>query len=634
MRKTAKKLLCLSMAMAMGASTLVACGANDSDRVAFWVRGTSEQLDMYDALVKEFNKTYGAEHGIEVTTAQKPESSYDNNVLITAGSSSGPDIFLVRDENIKSWITGKYFSAITSEFDAITDIDLGADNMDNAFMRLRYNEATNSSNPTDPLYGVPVDVQPTALYYNESKLLQAGIIIISVDEKDMDAWNAGTIADKNGVWKKDISKLSGITVPKKGFYRNQNPYYYDGEKTKQWVSPSANEVLVFNNRIAMNWDEVEDISMLFTAKYNPKQSDKNVSAYGTTYGYFTEWWFNYAWSVGGDCLTDLTGNSDFNFSLLDPNPNYVVVGESFTGRTGTVYQTGETIEFLDKMNISEGETLVADDWGDYLKAGGSEKAGVWSGITEEMSKADSALAELPSTKEAFLRYLKLGASTTADIDGDMGIAMSPNPTVVTARGLTSYFLSQEVVFVANTSTYMSEWAARAKTNGFEWDLAPLVQYKRYTDPSDAQCDEVEAQGKAAGHSDAWSLVVRNGSSKREKAVAFLKWVASVDGQKVRAASGFFPTQKSLINEIKFSAGVAPSNVSVFSEALDYQTPGDWWYMKDKAWVEKWCADLNASLRNGKMTYTEWLNGSHADSVAGGKVVVRTNNYLKNYKYSK
>ena len=60
--------------------------------------------------------------------------------------------------------------------------------------------------------------------------------------------------------------------------------------------------------------------MIFTPaeQYNPEAGTK----FGTDYGYFTEWWFNYGWSVGGDCLTDLSGEGDWNFSLLDASPNY------------------------------------------------------------------------------------------------------------------------------------------------------------------------------------------------------------------------------------------------------------------------------------------------------------------------
>lgn len=35
------------------------------------------------------------------------------------------------------------------------------------------------------------------------------------------------------------------------------------------------------------------------------------------------------------------------------------------------------------------------------------------------------LVELPSTREAFIRYLKLGASQQADIEGEGGLDISP-----------------------------------------------------------------------------------------------------------------------------------------------------------------------------------------------------------------
>ena len=66
--------------------------------------------------------------------------------------------------------------------------------------------------------------------------------------------------------------------------------------------PTSGEITVFNNRIPMNWDELEDLAMVFSPKANPNATQQ----FGTEYGMFTEWWFNYGWSVGGDCLQDLS----------------------------------------------------------------------------------------------------------------------------------------------------------------------------------------------------------------------------------------------------------------------------------------------------------------------------------------
>ncbi|MDD6994978.1 MAG: ABC transporter substrate-binding protein [Candidatus Borkfalkiaceae bacterium] len=643
MKKTGK-IVSLAMTAAFGVSFFTGCGGSNSDAVTFWVTGTAEQLSMYTALEKAFNETYGAEHGIEVKTSQRPVGSYESNIQITAGSKSGPDVYLIRDDvNIKKWIVGRYLTEITDEYNAITDMDMG-NVSSKVYENLRYDEKTNTSHETDSLYGVPLDKQTTALFYNKTMLKNAGILEISVDEEDLVAWSNGEIADKNGLKITDpacaelkaLLEEKGKTMPAKGYFRSEKPYHYDygGTGATQWRVPDTDsEVLVFNNRIPMNWDEMEDVAMLFTKEWNTQSK--------STYGYFTEWWFEYGWSVGGDCLTDLTGNGDWNFSLLDPNPNYIVTEGTFTGRTGKVYQAGETIDFADKMDIGEGEVLnpVQDvdasgnlpaDYGDYRKADGTT-AGVWSGIEDELAKGDaSALKELPSMRTAFERYLKLGTSTQTQIGDGRGLEISPKPTTVNSRGLISYFLSEEVVFAASKSNMLVEFASRSDAAGFEFDMAPLLVYKEYTDPSDPFCDTVAAEGKQAGHANCVSAVVREGSQKKEKAVTFLKWCMSVEGQKVRANAGFFPMDESLFGELKLPGIVKANNTRVLYEALSYEKPGDWWYMPDEVWVERWCSDLNSSLRNGTMTYEEWLKGKNT-SVAGGAVIKRTNDYLKEYK---
>ena len=649
MKGKMKKIAGLLLAAACITSSFASCGGgNDPNTITFWYTGSEKEQQLYVAYANKFNETYGAEHDIKVVPMQRPVGSYDSNVQITAGSDSGPDVFLVRsDDSIKTWIVGHYMADITDEFAAITDIDLGDLSL-SAFRNARYNRQRNTSYDSDPLYGVPVNPKTTAIYYNIDLMKAAGVICISVDEENLEKWSKGEIDDNNGLNINDAAcaKLKTLltaenqTMPSKGFFRSENVYYYDEVRGSSWVSPTEDEVLVFNDRIPMNWDETEDLAMLFTGSYNPKKGDENktdaVTPYGTTYGYFTEWWFNYGWSVGGDCLVDLSGNGDWSMGLLDPNPNYVVKeNATFTSRTGTTYQAGEIISFWDKMNIADGEILKPEDYGDFYKADGTTLAGIHSSIITEMEKEDGALAELPSMRTAFNRYLKLGASKDAKLENDeSGLKVSPNPLAITQIGLSSYFLSKEIAFCASTSDMVPEWAERATSFGFEFGIAPLSVYKEYEDPSDPFCDEVVVQGKKAGHVNNITLAVREGSKKIEKATAFLKWTTSLEGQKLRASKGFYPMQQSLAGEVKFAEGENVRNVKAFSEAATYQTPGDWWYMPDCTWVQRWCTDLNASLRNGLMTYQEWLDGTGPKASTGGKVVVRTNEWLNSYEIEK
>lgn len=627
-----KKMLSLTMVTAMSLSTFAACGGGtgDSNTVNFWIYGTDSQLEMYYQLTKAFNDSYGAEHGITVKATEVLSSGYMGTVTNLMGSSTAPDVVLMEDGDYKKWIIGNYIADLSDIETIHTDIDLGTI-QPLTLNRLRYDVTTNTSNEDDPLYALPLDARPTALYYNKGLMEKAGIIVISVDEDKLDAWNNNEIADNYGKKKSDYAKLNGVTVPKKGYYRSRNPYYFT-RFSEGWVKPdiASGEVLVFNNRIAMNWDEVEDLAMYFSPSYNAGKDGR--SAFGTTYGYFTETWFNYGWSVGGDCLYDLTGNGDWNFGLLDPNANYIVKeGCTFTGRTGTVYQAGETIAFYDKMNASEGETLIPDDEGDYKHADGTT-VGIWTGILNEMEKGEgSALSELPSTRTAFKRYLKLGCGNDTNnknnlVEDSYGLNISPNPANITdINPIYKQFYSGDILMFVGESQVMQEIAVYADSYKLSWDVAPLVQYKEYTDPSDPDCDTVKVQGTVAGHSKNASLGVNRRSSKIDYAKAFVKWAAGIDGQTVRANLGFFPTQESVMSELKFTGTYTPTNVKVFAEALKYQRPGDWWYMPDTLWVEAWCVDLNTNVRNGNKSFANWYSSA----------IKATNNKLKDYsKYDR
>ena len=607
-----KKFLCVLLSLVLGASLLCACGGNTGSgtgTVKFWVYGDESELEIYTLMTEEFNKTYGKENDITVDISTKPPGNYESLIQTVSTSKSGPDVFLVIEDNFKKWINMGFLADMTSYLDAVTDIDI-SDVYATTVDRLRYNIDKNTSNADDPLYGLLLDTKPSAIYYNETMFEKAGIIVISVDEENMDAWNKGEIADNRGKKKSDFPKLSNVTVPKKGYYRSRNPYTTD----TGFIMPASDEVLVFNNRIAMNWDEVEDLAMIFTPaeQYNPEAGTK----FGTDYGYFTEWWFNYGWSVGGDCLTDLSGEGDWNFSLLDASPNYYVTQDGFKGEySGKTYVKGETLSHLDKYDVPAGQLMKADDEGGYTYNG--NKIGIRAAVTA--AAESGALIALPSTREAFTRYLKLGAETDADIEGEGGLGISPNPLTFSTRTRMNYFYSGKMAMLVDYSSYMATVSEQAEKRGFKWDVAPLVVYKQYVDPLDPDCDETVVVGKKAGQSNSKAMVSRVNAQNKEAAAKFMKWMASKSGQAIRAEHGHFPNQSSLIASVKFP-GYAPANVKAFSEALNWQGAGDWWYMPDYEWINVWAVPLNSEVRNGKITYDAWK----ADAVKA------TNKRLKLY----
>ena len=639
MRKLHKIAAILLVAVMVGAlGALTACGGIDKDTVDFWVKGTESEVAAYKAMVETFNATYGAEHGIKARLTSKSPGAYDTTIAATVSTESGPDVFLENEDNFKKDIGAGLIGEITDELSAVTDVDL-SDIYPNVMSRYRYDPQTNTSNEGDPVYGLPLDTRPSALYYNETLFRQAGILVISVDESDLEAFWNGNKADNRGLTKADyitqyeqmqrdglvsssaVNKLKNLTkLPNKGYYR-ERPCYGGAP----WSQPNSSEVLIFNNRIAMNWDEAEDLARLFTkgdcTLLNQYKNNKGELLTSTTngtveYGMFTEWWFMYAWSVGGDCLLDLTGSGDWNFSLLDPTPNYIVAdGKTFVGAyTGKTYAAGETVEFLDKMDVAQGETLLPQDDGTYKHAGGAKAV-----VRTEIANSD-ALIELPSTREAFERYIRLGSAKTADINGSKGTGIAPNPNLFASRRNYNYFFSGKLAMLVEYSIYMPSISEYMAQYGFDYDIAPLLVYKEYANPSVATDDSVKVKGQTAGQSNSMGMVVRKRSKKKDKAAAFVAWMASAEGQAVKAEYGFFPNQADLVKDMKFASGVAPKNISLFSENMTYQTAGDWWYLEDYEWINTWAQDLNSYVRNGTMAYNTWADA----------VVTKTNNKLASY----
>ncbi len=602
----------LTVLMVLGSTFLFGCGGPDGGskgKLQFWVYGDEQELEVYTLMTEEFNRTYGAAHGIEVEISAKPVGTqYTNLIQQTASASSGADIFFVIENEFKRWVEMGFMQDLTPYFQAIDDIDI-SDIPESMLIKYRYDEVNETlTDSSDPLYGLPMQVQPTALFYNETAFKKAGIIVISVDENKMDAWNAGEIADNRGVWKKDIAKLNGVNVPKKGYFRNDGAFNVYG-------APASDVIQVFNNRIAMNWDEIEDLAKIFSPVTN-----KNAAAnFGTEYGYYTEWWFNYGWSVGGDCLADLTGDGYWNFSLLDPYKNYMVNVDSYVGEfSGTTYKKGDTLSLVDKLEVPKGQRLTPDNLGGYKLNGqnATVRASVLSGT------ANGDFTELPSTRTAFNRYAALGVKpevivgdTRNDIDHTLtgGLGISPTPSIFSGSGKTSvnYFIDGKIAMLVEQAPYMKTIAL---SNNFEFDVAPIAVYKEYTNPSDPYCDEIKAQGKIAGHSNSKGLVTRKKSERKDEIARFIMWMASKDGQRVRAKAGYFPNQSSLTGEIVYTAGNTVRNVAAFSDALQHQKAGDWWYLKNYTWIDVWAVPLNSNFRNNLpgYTYEKWVDEGVAD----------------------
>ena len=508
-----------------------------------------------------------------------------NSILNSFARGNSPDIVYVDDEYFKRYADGGLITPLDELIDqywAGSDIVDVSEMWEPALSRYRYEVSNNTSDADDPLWCVPKDMDPTVLYYNEGAFEELGINVISVEKEDLAAWNAGEIADKNGKKKSDFDALTGVTVPARGYWRS------DGNWTggTAWTRPVSGATLVFNNRIPMSWDETEDLAMLCTSSYNASSP--------TTYGYYTEWWFNYGWSVGGDCIGDTSGDGDYVFTLNDDAPNYKVLKE--TAVNGTPYAPGTEdvpvfVSYEDKHYLAQDAAAAAE------------------------LIADGAIEEYPSTLDAFTRFCALSRDKTAS--DPAGLAVSPKPSVVpTASDALGRF---------NTDGYLAMFVGYSSSvaslsDEVDWNIAPLPVYKTYVSRFS---DETVQLGARAGHSKSTGLAVAADSRKKEMAMKVLAFLAGTPGQTALASQHYnLPNTEAIARESYLTD--SDKNYEQLLVETRYQGPGDWWYMLDREWIANWSEPLNQnanSVRNSGMTLSEYF----------AAVVDRTNRDLQIYK---
>ena len=529
--------------------------------------GDKEELEVFTRIVNTFNKKY--EGLIKVNYIPRPSNGYAESLLTQLNGKKGADVYYVQDKFIKQYATLGYTLNLT-DYVANSKYDTKLDESDlfsNILSRYRYDTVTTTSNDDDPLWAVPKDLAPTAIFYNKTHFKNAGISCISISEEEMKANN-------------DIIKA----------------YFYD-EAGK--FTSNGFPGYVFNNKIAMNWQECIDLSKRLM-EFNP---DK--------YGFFSEWWFNYGWTVGGNCVEYVeTEDPNYNegrykFTLNDPTKNYIVKDsvESVIV-AGKTYKAGETIAYQDKIANKD-------------VFNGNDNPGVSSEITALLNQGQ--LAELPSQREAFTEFVRLSQKSTvtvdnvkddfsdvskfygADANGDIkGYAITPNPTTIAADGKTGYFTSGKVSMLVNTMSSVKQVRANIKD---DWDVCPVLQYKEYSQDGKS----VIVRGKQAAHSGSVGIAVNAKSSIPNASYCFAEFIASAEGQSIQASEGWaIPIQKSVANsDVFLNSAAAPENIQVFIDACEYETAGDWWLLRDSRWIDDWANLLNGDVRNGDMLLSDF-----------------------------
>ncbi len=549
--------------------------SNEVAQVEFWINGDEYELEVFSDLVERFNKKY--EGQIKVKLVQKPSDGYETAVQQSL-SGEKLDVFYVGDAGYKSYAEQGLLLDVTEWVESSKEYDLSK-MWSNVVTRYKYDVNTKlSGTETGRYYGVPKDIGPTVIFYNETEFERAGIKIISVGAEDLDAYNNGA-KDDRGNTKDDIG-LTGVTVKEYGYF------VVNGQK-------------YFNNQIPMSWDETVEVATIL----------QNSMTNSNAYGYFTEWWFNYGWTVGGDCIefipsTDPAHNGGwYDFTLSDSTPNFIVADDAGSVTVnGKVYAAGQILSYADKLGLTT--TSVAGE--NYSKE-----------ITAEVLALESEgkLNRLPSQREAFTEFVRLAAKTNTVVDtvnGNklMGYGVTPTPSSIGSdAGKTQAFAQGEIAMLVDGRWNVSYFRDPDSGVDFTWDVCPLPMYRDYDVDGFGAEREVTVHGVEAGHSGSVGLCINKNSKLPAAAWKFIEFIASEEGQTAQAQKGFaIPLQKELANsEVFLQTDKMPRNSKIFIKAAEVQGAGDWWYLTDNAWIDDWAGVLNGDVRNGKKSMTEFFS---------------------------
>jgi len=476
--------------------------------VSLWAWGDEAEVNVFQNLLRDYNATNDA--NIYVNFVKKPSSSYYSVLETALTGRQAPDLFYVGDSMVKRYAKNGYLENLEEYITYSEKIDLD-DIWSTLMQRYQFDVDTYQSSPEASIWGLPKDIGPTVIYYNEDALLAKDITIISAYDDDYDG---------------------------KVVFENQ-------EFDARGYDPLNK---VFNNKIAMTFEESDILSTLLS-------SGRTIaSSHQTRWGFYSSWWFYAGWSIGGDVIhfkkteDPLYKGGYWEFTLDDERSNFRVL-EAVT-INGHNYKQNTFVDYYDLSYMEEHPMETAN-----LIASGN-------------------IVELPSMRETFDYWISNFESER-----------SPRPSDISNQ--MSLFTNQDVALFVEGRYATVEFR---KSANFAWDVAPLPQHEN---------------GVAGGHSGSMCISMAKKSVVKEEAFKIIEYLSGAEGQDALAATGFnVPNQISIASnpDKNFLASTSrPYNNEVFLDAASVQRGGDWTLLADDVWIELWAPTLNGNVLNGLAT---------------------------------
>ena len=546
--------------------------------IKFWYEADMNTNPTYYELVKTYNDTQGAEDGVYVSPTMI--SGVGDERSTYEGSCEASVVLMSNDSVFKGIAMDGLFVDLSGyvEEDGFDLSDMPAGGVNAARLTVSGSGEKIYAGEGQSLLGMPFGSSTSVLYYNISHFNAVGINVISCEEE--------RLAEE---------------------YPNVRPHGYAEYKQSPFEGAVASTNLagqtvykVFNNRIPTNWEELRYLGRMLTKSYNPAAT--------STYGYLGEYWFQYGWSVGGDCIG--YDGEKYNFTLFDQTPGYLAT-QAVTVN-GHEYAAGEVVSYEDKVN------------------------------QEGIGNMDG-LHKLPSQYDAALEFVRLSNATNEYAEsGVPGYGVTPESNITGAGAVSNQFLSGEVAIILNTFAENINNYNRSMRGNF--NVAPAMQYREYEGGSTYQSGgndfaheylyvigetyDLDGDGAAddvytgellyengtpiVGTRDVMSrycyLVIPTNSdpTKYEAAWKFISWAAGVEGQEIMVKTGRFEPNQDSVAFGSFANYSTDINYYAVADASRHGDIGDWAYFEDGEWVNDWAGDFNSYLRTGDMTIAEFL----------------------------
>ena len=433
------------------------------------------------------------------------------------------------------------------------------------------------------LLGISAGDVPLLIFYNEEIFAGEDINIISVAETEL----------------ADYNQTNGTQYQPHGYaeYSAESCTWAAAAGLKTSTSYGGVEVYkVFNNRIPMSWEELRCLARDFTKEYGGDYD----------YGYMSEWWFYYGWSVGGDCVGWDEESNRYKFTIGDKNTNYLAIDDVTVN--GTDYKKGEVLEYEDSMWLNKNGT----------------------------SSVEGKVHEMPSQYEAFLEYNRLGIPTDKNATAD-GSKKGYGVAKPTTENRTKEFTSGESPMLIETSGDINLFKGTAVANNF--DVAPAPQYREFDGETtrtvggqeyltvidgenykgerktvtNSDGEEVLCQGEAitslTNDSSALAIPDNIDQESKDAAFKFINWAAGPEGQTILAKGNTcVPNQSNVAMSEEFNnaAERKAGNTWAVGFAMQDCYIGDWSYFNVNTWITGWSGDLNGAVRRGDMTLDYFL----------------------------